>query len=122
MHLPAPTRSSTSVAPDSRLPRRVERRRVGRRDGPAIPERRARACARAVSRRARRRRWRLASSVALVSLLAPWISAVVVAELFPEPWLVAGDELESAHPLGALPEVQMRHEKARWSAVLRRER
>src|SRR4051794_39565747 len=60
-------------------------------------------------------RWK---SVAPVTLLKPGIPAVVVAVALPEarPILLAEDQ--AAHPLGALPEVQMRDEQARRSAVL----
>src|SRR4051812_9552913 len=61
-------------------------------------------------------------SVAPVALLAPRVAVVVVAERLPEAGLVLRHEDEAAHPLGALPEVQMRDEQARGAAVLRLER
>src|SRR3954468_17423146 len=57
-------------------------------------------------------------SVALVALLSPRIAVVVVAVVLPEAGLVVLEELQSAHPLGALPEVQVRNEQARGTAVL----
>src|SRR5690349_13308278 len=63
-----------------------------------------------------------ASGVALVALLTPWISAVVIAKLLPESLLVARQELQAAHPLRALPEIEMRHEEPRRSAMLGRQR
>src|SRR5688500_12039754 len=62
------------------------------------------------------------SGITLVSLFAPWITAIVVAELLPETWLVTVQELESAHPLRALPEVEMGDEQAPRSTMLRRQR
>ena len=46
----------------------------------------------------------------------------MVAETLPEAATVGGDELEAPHPLGALPEIEMRDEQARWPAVSRSER
>src|SRR4051794_31339211 len=57
-------------------------------------------------------------SVALVPLLPPRVAAVVVSVLFPEPGLVAGHQRQPADPLGALPEVQVRHEEPDRPAVL----
>src|SRR6185437_14989349 len=55
---------------------------------------------------------------ALVPLLAPWVSVVVVAELLPEAALVAEHQVEAGDPLGGLPEVQVRHEEPGGAAVL----
>src|SRR5919199_5957250 len=54
-----------------------------------------------------------------IALLPPGIAVVVVAVALPEPGPVAAEKLEAAHPLGALPEVQVRHEQAEWPTVLR---
>src|SRR5690606_18306826 len=61
------------------------------------------------------------SGVAPVALLAPRITAVVIAELLPEARLVAVRQPQTAHPLRALPEVQVRDEQTRRTAVLRRQ-
>ena len=45
----------------------------------------------------------------------------MVAVALPEAGLILGDELEAAHPLGALPEVEMRHDQPQRPAVLRRD-
>src|SRR3954463_3428588 len=57
-------------------------------------------------------------SVALITLLKPGVPAVVVTERLPEAGLVLLGEGETADPLGALPEVQMRYQQARRTAVL----
>src|SRR3954470_17303893 len=57
-------------------------------------------------------------SVALITLLKPGIPAVVISERLPEAGLVLLGEGETADPLGALPEVQMRDQQARRTAVL----
>src|SRR4051794_16146208 len=57
-------------------------------------------------------------SVALIALLKPRISTVVIAERLPEAGLVLVGEDEAAHPLRALPEVQVGDEQACRSAVL----
>src|SRR4051812_21041274 len=62
------------------------------------------------------------SSVTLVALLAPGVAAVVVAVLLPEPGAVPRAQRDPADPLGALPEVQVRHQHARRPAVLGRQR
>src|SRR4030088_31954 len=62
------------------------------------------------------------ASVALVALLEPGVAAVVVAVAFPEPGFVVIEEPEPADPLGALPEVEMRYEETRRSAVIARQR
>src|SRR5258708_7147272 len=46
-------------------------------------------------------------SVALVTLLAPRVAVVVVAELFPEAMAVAGHQVQAGDPLSGLPEVQV---------------
>src|SRR2546427_4981997 len=45
----------------------------------------------------------------------------MVPVLLPKTGHVLFQELEAAHPLGALPEVEVRHEQAGGPAVLRRE-
>src|SRR5689334_20394129 len=61
-------------------------------------------------------------SVTLVALLAPRVAAVVVAVLLPEPGAVPLAQRDPADPLGALPEVQVRHEHPHRTAVLDRQR
>src|SRR4051812_27561659 len=57
-------------------------------------------------------------SVALITLLKPRVSAVVVAERLPEARFVLIAEDQPPRPLRALPEVQMRDEQAGRAAVL----
>jgi hypothetical protein len=49
-------------------------------------------------------------SVALVALFEPWVAAIVVAAHFPESGFVVVENMEAGYPLGALPEVEVRHE------------
>src|SRR6185437_11943005 len=56
---------------------------------------------------------------AAVALLAPWVAVHVVAVLLPEARHVEVEKLEAAHPFGALPEIQMRHEQAKGPPMLR---
>src|SRR5215218_9646008 len=58
-----------------------------------------------------RRRSGANGSVTLVSLLAPGVAAVVVPVLLPEAGLIARQQRELVNPLGALPEVQVRHQQ-----------
>src|SRR2546422_29394 len=60
--------------------------------------------------------------IAAIALFLPWIPVVVVAERLPESGTVLVHESQAAHPLGALPEVEMRHDDSRGAAVLGRER
>src|SRR4029079_3925088 len=62
------------------------------------------------------------SSVAAVTLLTPGIAVIVVAQRLPEAGLVSGQQAEATHPLGALPEIQVRHDQARRSTVCRLQR
>src|SRR4051794_8933318 len=62
------------------------------------------------------------SLVTLVPLLTPGVARVVVAVLFPEAGLVAGHQGQPGDPLGALPEVEMRHQQPDRPAVLDRQR
>src|SRR4051794_21032647 len=62
------------------------------------------------------------SGVTLVPLLAPRVATVVVAELLPEPARVPRQELQPAHPLCALPEIEVRHKQARRPTVFGVER
>src|SRR6476646_2813697 len=62
------------------------------------------------------------SRSALVPLLLPRVAAVVIAELLPEAGSVTIDETEAAHPLRALPEVEVWDEQSRRAAVFRRQR
>src|SRR3954471_15338502 len=61
------------------------------------------------------------ASVTLVPLLLPRVAAVVVAVLLPEARLVALHHGDPADPLGALPEVQVRHQHPHRAAVLHRQ-
>src|SRR5829696_8778341 len=63
-----------------------------------------------------------ATSVPPVALLAPGVAVVVVAQGLPEAGFVFGDQPQSSHPLGALPEVQVWDEQAGRTAVLGLER
>src|SRR5256886_17249164 len=56
-----------------------------------------------------------------VSLFLPRIAPHMVPVLLPKTGHVLFQELEAAHPLGALPEVEVRHEQAGGPAVLRGE-
>ena len=60
------------------------------------------------------------ASFARVALFEPWIATVVVAERLPEPRLVAVDDAQAAHPFGALPEIEMRHDQPHRAAMLAR--
>src|SRR5262249_5552669 len=62
------------------------------------------------------------SSVAAVTLLFPRVAVVVVAVGLPESGLVVLVHLEASYPLGALPEIQVRHEQPRRATVLRLQR
>src|SRR3954470_17839009 len=57
-------------------------------------------------------------SVALITLFKPGVSAVVVSERLPEARLIGFHEVQPAHPLRALPEIQVRDEQAGGAAVL----
>src|ERR687894_168809 len=57
-------------------------------------------------------------SVVPVALLAPGVAVVVVADALPEARVVLGSQLQPAHPLGALPEVEVRDEQPCRSPVL----
>src|SRR4051812_10590837 len=57
--------------------------------------------------------------VAPVPLFLPRVAEQVIAVGLPEPRLVLVLQLEPAHPLRALPEIEMRHEQPSGSAVLR---
>src|SRR5215203_783931 len=65
------------------------------------------------------RRQRVLYSCTDTPLVAPGVAVVVVAQGLPEAEDVVGGELQSPHPLGALPEVQVRHEQASRAAVYR---
>ena len=55
-----------------------------------------------------------------VPLLQPRVAVEVVAGLLPEPGVVVGHHHQPAHPLRALPEVEVRHQQPGRAAVLRR--
>src|SRR6516225_8006403 len=61
-------------------------------------------------------------SVASISLFSPRIAVHVIAEFLPESGLVVIDELQTAYPLGALPEIEVRNEQPSRTAVLGSER
>src|SRR5262245_14773444 len=61
-------------------------------------------------------------SVALVALFEPRVASVVVPAYLPETGFVVIEQRDARHELGALPEVQMRHQQPRWSAVVGRQR
>src|ERR671923_141062 len=73
-------------------------------------------------RRAARSRSIPSSGTTPEPLPLPRIPAVVVAEPLPEAALVVVEQADAAYPLGALPQVQVRHKQARRRAVLRLER
>src|SRR5439155_2916423 len=56
-----------------------------------------------------------------VALFLPGVADVVVAALLPEATAVGGHVLHAAHPLGALPGIQMGHHEAQREAVFRRQ-
>src|SRR5687768_11054456 len=60
--------------------------------------------------------------VTVVALFLPRVPVGVVPVHLPEPWLVVLHETEPAYPFGGLPEIEVRHQEARWAAVLGRER
>src|SRR6266480_1021997 len=64
----------------------------------------------------------LTSGIPLVALLSPRIAAVMIAELLPKTGLVTVQQLKPAHPLRALPEIEVRHEETRRPTMLRRKR
>src|SRR5262249_40780766 len=63
-----------------------------------------------------------AASVTLIALLEPRVATVVVAVALPEPLLVVVEQAQTADPLGALPEVQVRHQEPGRAAVLTSQR
>src|ERR1700738_270863 len=65
---------------------------------------------------------RPSSRIVGVALLAPGIAVHVIAALLPETRLVARCEAQALDPFRALPEIQVRYEQPRRSAVLRRHR
>src|SRR3954452_22119060 len=56
-----------------------------------------------------------------IPLLFPRIAAHVISAQLPESRFIAFGEFQAIAPLGALPEIQMRHQQARGSSVLRRQ-
>src|SRR5579883_136163 len=57
-----------------------------------------------------------------IALLRPGIAMVVVSPLFPEARAVGGDEFDAPDPFGALPEIELRHDRAHRPAMLAGER
>src|ERR687897_1552084 len=113
-------RSSSSAASSSRPRRSAARRRADPPGEWASPGRRAAASPPEPSRGPSRRRWPPASappSVTPVALLTPWVAVVVVADALPEAGLVLVAEPQAPHPLGALPEIQVRDQQPRRTAV-----
>src|SRR3990170_416534 len=88
----------------------------------AVSSRRAVTVATCQFRAAIRRARSGCPSIAAVALFKPRVAAIVVAETFPEAWLVALEQAQAAHPLGALPEIQMGHDQPRRPAMLGRQR
>src|SRR5262245_6825010 len=60
----------------------------------------------------------MARSGACVALFSPWVPIHVIAVGLPETRLIRITQAEAAPPLGALPEVQVRHQQPRGAAVL----
>src|SRR5207302_7813441 len=56
-----------------------------------------------------------------VAFFFPWVAVKVIAVDLPETRSVDFQELERANPLGALPEVELRHDEPAVASVLRRE-
>src|SRR2546430_9711310 len=56
-----------------------------------------------------------------IPFFVPRVAQHVVPGLLPKAGQVLFQELEAAHPFGALPQVEVRHEEARGPAVFRRE-
>ena len=108
----APTRSSTSAPPGSRPRPSAGRRRAVPARCPFQPSTsRTSVRVRGVSSTTSATRARRATSVAPVPLLPPRIAVVVVAVALPEAGLVIVAQCQPAHPLRALPEVEVRHEQ-----------
>src|SRR5882757_9128978 len=57
-----------------------------------------------------------------IALLGPGIGAIVIAVDFPIARLVHAREFDTRKPLGALPEIKMRHDEAQWPAMFARQR
>src|SRR4051812_1513614 len=62
------------------------------------------------------------ASIAGIALLKPRIAIDVITELFPEAGPVIAGEFQAAHPFGALPEIQMRHQQPSRTAMFGGER
>src|SRR5207247_3942024 len=60
--------------------------------------------------------------VAAVALLFPRIAPDVIAVRLPEPGTIAIDDAQRPEPLRALPEIEMRHDEPRRTAVIWRQR
>src|SRR4051812_44051956 len=56
-----------------------------------------------------------------IPLLLPRIAAHVISAQLPESRFITFGEFQAVAPFGALPEIQVRHQQARGSSVLRRE-
>src|SRR5262245_41099525 len=63
-----------------------------------------------------------AASIAVIALLTPGIAVDVIAERLPEARLVVLHESQPADPLRRLPEVEVRDQETRRTAVLRGQR
>src|SRR4029453_6205035 len=57
-----------------------------------------------------------------VSIVKPRLGRVRVTADFPEPFVIAGEELDLPDPLRALPRVELRRDHPAWSAVFERQR
>src|SRR5579864_1207377 len=53
-----------------------------------------------------------------VAFFVPGIAAIVIAAFFPKPGAIRGDELDPLNPFRALPEIQLRHDRAHRPAML----
>src|SRR5262245_12789049 len=64
----------------------------------------------------------LGTLITVVPLFPPGVTVAVVPVQLPEPGLVDLHEAQTPYPLGGLPEIEVRHQKARRPAMLGRER
>src|SRR4029077_4717603 len=62
------------------------------------------------------------ASITVIALLLPRIAVDVIAERLPEARLICVHETNPLHPLGAFPEIKMRHEQPGRTAVRRKDR
>src|ERR1700757_5162526 len=109
---------SSKTGPQStRLELSNAHQRADRRCDPANRELPVRSSARSLFRRAVRQPWRYATSLVGVPLFQPWVPIDVIAEAFPEARLVVRHQRHARHPFSTLPQIEMRNEKPRGTAV-----